>query len=620
MRPSFSENLPEHVVTRVATGSGAQRLIAAGLVGLSLAYLLAFVPRGWVPHDEGMIGQAAERVLAGAVPHVDYQEPYTGGLAWLHAAVFGFAGIDLLYPRWLLFAGAALAQALTYLILRRFLAPMGAALGAWVALGWSFPNYFAALPSWWVLICALACLWAFIRHVETGLLRYAVAAGLAAGGSILIKQTGLYVLVALVMALLYGGGWRERETTAWWPGRILCASVAAAALGLAMLLLSTRLAFADLLYLFLPIAACSRILLTADGRRPFLTPSQGLLAPMAAVAGAAVPLMFFIAPYLVEGQSAALVNGLFVLPQKRAQFASFEMPPAYWILTGVPLVAMVMPFPTLVRAPALINRKMRLTQWIGGTVLVTASLYNVTSYQIIWQSARGFAALLPIAAGSLLLSARVRDEKERWILFGCATMLAWASLVQVPFSAPIYFCYVTPLAVIAAVAVAAGSAALRRPVVGVFATVLLVFALVVMNRGYIYNLGFGHEPAELNVPLDLGRANLTVSAADALTYRRVLDVIAAHIGDGQLVAGPDCPEVYYLTGQFSAAGTLFDFFDDDGSGESGVSDLSGWQTASVVVLNHRPSFSVGPAAEFAARVRTEFPNAAVAGIFEVRWR
>lgn len=620
MRLSFPENLPEHVVKRVAKGSGAQRLITAGLVGLSLAYLLAFVPRGWVPHDEGMIGQSAERVLAGALPHVDYQEPYTGGLAWLHAAVFGFAGIDLLYPRWLLFAGAALAQALTYLILRRFLAPMGAALGAWVALGWSFPNYFAALPSWWVLICALACLWAFIRYVETGLLRYALAAGLAAGLAILIKQTGLYILVALVMALLYGGQWREPETTVWWPGRILCASVAVAAVGLALVLMAARLALADLLYLFLPIAACSRILVTADGRRTFLTPRQGLLAPIAALAAAVVPLTFFIAPYLVDGQLAALVNGVFVLPQKRAQFASFEMPPAYWILAGAPLVAMVLPLPALVRSPPLMNRKIGMTLWVVGSVLVAASIYSVMSYQAIWQSARSFAALLPVAASWLLLSGRARDAKERWILFGCATMLAWASLVQVPFSAPIYFCYVTPLAVIAAAAVAAGSLALYRPAVGAYATVLLMFALVIMNRGYIYNLGFGHEPSALAVPLDLERANLAVSAADAVTYRRAVELIAAHIRDGQLVAGPDCPEVYFLTGRVSPSGTLFDFFDDNVSAEGGVSDLPGWPSASVVVLNHGRRFSFGPSADLVASVRNEFPNGEAAGTLEVRWR
>ena len=64
---------------------------------------------------------------------------------------------------------------------------------SWLALGWGFPNYFAALPSWWLLVCALMCAWAVVKYVETALLRYAATAGLAAGISILIKQTGLLV-------------------------------------------------------------------------------------------------------------------------------------------------------------------------------------------------------------------------------------------------------------------------------------------------------------------------------------------------------------------------------------------------------------------------------------------
>ena len=239
---------------------------AAGLVmiAVALVYLTLFVSRGWIPHDEGMVGQSAERVLLGGVPHVDYEEPYTGGLTWMHAAVFKIAGINLLYLRWLLFAGAALAQVLTYLMLRRFLGPIGAAVGVWVALAWSFPNYFAPLPSWWVLVCALGCLWAFMRYVETGLLRYVALAGLTAGVSILIKQTGLYVLVALVIALLYGGGRKDSATETWWPGRMLSAGAAIASLGLALLILRSRLIPAELIYLLLPIAACSGALLTAD--------------------------------------------------------------------------------------------------------------------------------------------------------------------------------------------------------------------------------------------------------------------------------------------------------------------------------------------------------------------
>jgi hypothetical protein len=441
---------------------------------------------------------------------------------------------------------------------------------------------------------------------------------LAAGSAILIKQTGLYILVALVISLLYGGGVRAPQPRTWWPGRWFCAAVAMTTAAFALLLMTARLALADLLYLFLPILACSRLLLTADGLRPTLTPRQAYAAPVAAVLAAGALLLLFTAPYVINGQLEALAHGLFILPQKRSQFASAEMPPALWILAGLPLLGLVAPLPARVH-------QARASRWVGaaiglgGLMVVGVSLVDVEAYQVVWQSARALAALIPVAASAILLSEQTPDLEQRWIVFGCATMLAWASLVQLPFSAAIYFCYVTPLAVIACVAVARRSRALSPPL-GAYAAVLLVFAVALMNRGYIFNLGLGHRPAVLNVGLDLDRAQLSVSAEHAVTYHRVLDLISAHIKDGQLVAGPDTPELYFLAGRFSPTGTFYDFFDGNVTPEGAITDLPEWRTARVVVLNHGRRFSIGPAADLAAKVRRAFPHAEWAGSFEVRWR
>ena len=260
-------------VSLVKPAEISQRFIGVLLVAISLGYLLLFVPRGWVPHDEGMIGQSAERVLRGDMPHVDYEEPYTGGLTWLYAGVFRVAGVDLLNLRWLLFAGASLAQILIYAILRRYLSPPAAGLGQALSLVWSFPNYFAGLPSWWILICALGCLWAFIRFLETGRLPFAAVAGLSAGLAIVVKQTGLYLLVALIMSLLYEGGLAgHRQSATSRMARAFCIAVAVATLLLALAILHSRLAPAELLYLLLPIAACSLFLVISSVK----TPSSGL--------------------------------------------------------------------------------------------------------------------------------------------------------------------------------------------------------------------------------------------------------------------------------------------------------------------------------------------------------
>ena len=50
---------------------------------ISAVYVSGFIRPGWIPHDEGSLAQSAERVLAGELPHRDFDEIYTGGLSFL---------------------------------------------------------------------------------------------------------------------------------------------------------------------------------------------------------------------------------------------------------------------------------------------------------------------------------------------------------------------------------------------------------------------------------------------------------------------------------------------------------------------------------------------------------
>src|SRR6266496_3770069 len=236
--------------------SNREQVLGVLMIVAALVYLIPSVLRGWIPYDDGMLGQQAELVLHGAIPHVDYEEVYTGGLSWLYAAVFKVTSVDLVNLRWALFVGASAALWLVYAITRRYLRPLGAALATWVALLWSFPNYFAGLPSWWLLICALFCLWTLIRYVETQQVRYALAAGLAAGVAIAIKQTGVYLFLALVLSLLFAG----RRTSAS-PGtmtleRMVRWTLASAAVMFACVLLGPRVFGGEGLYLLTPLVAC----------------------------------------------------------------------------------------------------------------------------------------------------------------------------------------------------------------------------------------------------------------------------------------------------------------------------------------------------------------------------
>jgi hypothetical protein len=582
-----------------------QRLFAGILVAVSLAYLWTFVPRGWVPHDEGMLGEAAERVRLGNLPHVDYQEMYTGGLSLLHSLAFRVFGSDLLHLRWVLYGAAALGQILIYAILRRFAEPVGAAFASVLALTWSFPNYFASLPSWWVLLCAVACVWAFIRYTETELLRYAALAGLAAGLSIAFKQTGLYVLVALVMALLYGRG-----------HRIVRIGMAVGGTGLAAVILRPALTSSESVYLMLPIVASGTLLAASRSREADTADAWTATRAVAlAVLCAAVPLVALLVPYMTAARLETLVNGLFILPQKRLEFTRLPMTHAYFILAGVPCVALVTPFARRIRLSEAHTRVWLFGLSLVALAVIAAGLHRYAAYQLIWQSGRGFATLLPVVVSGLLLTRHDLDPKRGRILFGTTVMLAWASLVQFPFSGAIYFCYAAPLAVIAGAASARHFSPSNNPALAVWCAALTIFAVVTMNRGYLDSLGAWHQPMAFETRLDIPRAHLDVRADDAALYRRIAQLVSQHLGRGRLVAGPDSPEVYFLVDRLSPSGASFDFFSSELAGEDAA-----WTDAQVVVLNHRPGFSHAPSAALTSSVRHVFPSGETVGRFEVRWR
>ena len=113
----------------------------------------------WIPHDEGTLAGSAQRVLDGQIPHRDYDEVYSGGLAHLHAAAMDVWGEELSVLRLVLVIPALLLFApCLFALARTFARPWPAAACALAGFAWGMPNYPAALPSWFNLMLLTACL------------------------------------------------------------------------------------------------------------------------------------------------------------------------------------------------------------------------------------------------------------------------------------------------------------------------------------------------------------------------------------------------------------------------------------------------------------------------------
>jgi len=170
---------------------------------LSAVYLGANLNKGWVPADEGTLGQSAERVLLGELPHRDFHNPYTGGLAYIDAAIFKLFGINLLWLRLFLFACFLVWVPAVYTLARQFLAPWPAAGVTLVAVAWSVPNYPAALPSWFNLFLATFGTLALAKYIRKPAIHWLVFAGLCGGCSFLIKSVALYYIAGALLFFVY---------------------------------------------------------------------------------------------------------------------------------------------------------------------------------------------------------------------------------------------------------------------------------------------------------------------------------------------------------------------------------------------------------------------------------
>jgi hypothetical protein len=177
-------------------------MLALGLIIACLVGEAAVLRVGIDDLDEGYFIQQAVRVLDGQIPYRDFQSLYTPGLAYLHAAVFGWVGGPfVLAPRALSLAARAALALLLFgiarpLVVRR---PLLAALPSlFVLVGLDdAPVLWEPHPGWLSTLFAVLAAWC-LSHQPTP--RWLAATGLAAGMSYVFKQnTGVFILAAIVL-------------------------------------------------------------------------------------------------------------------------------------------------------------------------------------------------------------------------------------------------------------------------------------------------------------------------------------------------------------------------------------------------------------------------------------
>jgi hypothetical protein len=628
------EPTPVPMVTPAHSIESTRRPLAAWLVllvvlVLSAVYVFWHLRRGWIPHDEGALAQSAERLLQGELPHRDFDDIYTGGLAYVDATAFRLFGTTLWSMRLALFAVFLAWVPAVFYLASRFVKPVAAGGMTLLAVVWSLPNYVAPMPSWYNLFLATFGVAALFRHLEDGRRRWLVAAGLAGGLSFLIKVVGLYYVAGVLLFLVFqahalaraAAGVEARRGVAYQlfvsASLLLFVAVLAA-------LVRHQLQVPEVIQFIVPGTLIAALLvrnewtLPAGESRARFAVLARLLLPF--FAGLALPVALFLIPYAVTGALGTFAHGVFILPAKRFSAA---------VIHPLALSTMIAVVPVGILIVGVRRMKVQVRRWELGILAVALLLVLIASarvdelYRFVWYSVRSLLPVLTIAG--VLTLARTRTADTEAPLLRAQTMLllsvaALCTLVQFPFAAPIYFCYVAPLIGLVALALFRYLRPVAPAVPGLLVAFYIAFAVFRVNTSALYGMGTLYLPYFLTEPLASARGGIDVPRFQNAEYREVLPLLRQHARGGYTWASPDAPEIYFLSGLKNPTRSLFEFFDDQEDRTVRVLRALDGHGVTAIVLNARPEFSPGITMELFQELAKRYPNAVNVGHFHVRWR
>ena len=423
-------------------------LLAVWLV--SAAYVGTRIDRGWIPLDEGALPGALwlSRVLAGELPHRDFDDVYTGGLSQADAVVYRMSSVRLVNLRWAMYGIFLLWVPVVFYIAGRFAHPAGAAAATLLSVVWSLPTYPAAMPSWYNLFFATFGTAALIRYTETAHRRWIVSAGVMGGLSILVKIVGLYYVAGALLFFV----WHEYQAAhdlgpaaAARPERwyAIVVAMAFAIFVIALIVLVAGLpSHSRFLHFVLPGVLLATFLVAMEWRRPPAVASPARFRLLAVLAGSfllgvALPIAAFLVPYVATHATGDLVRGVFVSPARRARYA-VELPVALKTVWAAALwVVIVVPTWRIAEHRTVLARSAWVLLAGAATLVLVVTAHGGPVYADIWLAIR-YLAPVTVVAGTWVLwrlnrtpLEAPRRREQIWLLI-CMTALC--SLIQVPYA------------------------------------------------------------------------------------------------------------------------------------------------------------------------------------------
>lgn len=557
-------------------------------------YLAIFAKLGWCPDDVGVMGQQAIRFMNGEWPHRDYHETYTGLLTAMNALVFKFFGVDILFLHYMSIMFCLLSLCCVCLFLINAGNKTLSLVVGLMTLVWAFPNYISSLPSWYVV--SFWCLGAFFldryridsRYKNKGWMMVLLLGG-CAGFATLMKVPGVLLVGGCLLAICHMALSRAEvnkstgDGVKW--GSWLIGFVLSLHLGSVIFLLCKSPTLGSILNLFAPnffLNAYLWLLLfkinfkkTIDVRclwMDFLWISIGFILVVTP------PLIFF----LTRGEFRDLWAVLFTRLSASIISVTSPFPHFQMTLWSIPWILILM-----AGLWGWGKRHDRSIAWIVGGISLMFFVFD--RGQSVWYVVTSVRLALPLFVLCVLYYLhRVGDEgrEEKNIeLFLPISLLVTCGYIQFPSAYVTYFFYLCPLLWIT-VGRWVGSDEWKLPKTGgVIGIALILFGVISLNPSK-----FSGVPYE---PLDLPNASLVVPSVEKRIWfplvKRIQSLSPAE--NSPIFAGPDCPEVYFLSNRRNPTKILYEVFENQANLEHDILGAIDKERCSLVVVNLRPNWS-----------------------------
>lgn len=612
--------VPNEAPVTVFPENALRYMVLCAVLVIAGLYAGVHMGRGWVPADDGILAQSALRVLQGQLPHRDFAEIYTGGLNLIHAFAFRLFGVNLMSLRICVFLFFLSWIPAVYWIATRFTSALTAGLTTLVAVAWSYPNYPAAMPSWYNLFFATFGAAALLRYLDVRTRKWLYIAGVCGGLSVLIKIIGAYYIAGALLFFPFleqSDAHQTENSGSNWSYRVFSASALLLFLASIVLLLRARLGLSEDYEFILPSTVVVGLILFREkgvGTRSARRFSNLLRLVIPFLLGVLTPVAAFLVPYVLSGSMGRFFSGVFSSAMARAVGLGVIRPlgPLHASLYGLPLLALLAAamywdkFQSIAVGAAL---------GIGAIAIVFRSTEAIEVASGVWCSAATLTPLAVTFGAAIVLLGNDRShpaELGRLQIALLISLAATCTLVQFPFAAPIYLSYALPLTLLALVAITTRGKKQRgsfvlAPILGFY----LLFGVVILVPHYIYELTHViGQMDEMHAPRAGG-----LKIEGAWFFDDLGPFLRAHSPNGKMYAGNDCPELYFLSGLQNVTSN------DGGADDSEVLNALQSDDLKLVVINESPYFpSARMSPQVRAAVERRFPESRMLGIFHVYWR